>query len=120
MKLKLFTPTRLNKPSISLYKNGEVRISPSLADIVGAKTGTRIQVFQDEEEPADWYIKFNTDDGYLLRSKSGGGYNFCHRALVDAIKGSIKIRDGAKLSMPVSTDPDPEHGVYAILTSALK
>jgi len=122
MKLKLFAPTRLNKPSISLYKNGEFRISQSLADIMGAKTGSRIQVFQDEEEPTDWYIKFNTEDGYLLRNKSGkgAGYAFCSKPLVEAIKNSVKIRDGAKFIMPVSSEPDPELQVYAILTSVLK
>jgi hypothetical protein len=113
MKLKLFTPTRLNKPSISLYEsNGEIRISQSLSDMVGTSAGSKLQIFQDEDEPADWYIKFNTEDGYLLHNKSGGGYSFNSKPLIRAIKGSIKIRDGAKLIIPVSQEPDPKLNIY--------
>ena len=123
MKLKEFIPTQNKKASISLSKSkGVVRISSLLAELAGAKEGTHVQVFQDEEEPSDWYLKFNAPQGHLLRKKSsrGGGYIFNCKSLIDAIKFSVDNKQGKRWCIPVATEPDPEYGVYAILTSALK
>ena len=130
MKLVEFKPDKreLIQPTISLYKNGAIHLSTSLVKRFCTQGAEKIRIYQDEEEPSDWYLGFDSEEGIQIRkfvkkSKNGDSYDeylFACKPLVDSIKSSIKKRDSARWTIPVSTTPDPETGLYALITSALR
>jgi hypothetical protein len=124
MKLKEFTSKRgerVSQPAISLYmSNGEVRFSSHLVNALHVSPGSRVQFFQDELNPQDWYFKINCSRGYMLTEKgTDRRLSFQCKPLVIAILNSLMLKPGVKPVIPVSIDRDLTNDTYALITRAM-
>lgn len=124
MKLKEFTSRRVERftePVISLYKsNGEVRFSSHLVSKLNIQLNSRIQFFQDELNPQDWYMKINCSSGYKVTAKGREKrLSLVSKALVQALVESLKLKSETRLVIPVSTERDLVTDTYAIITHKL-
>lgn len=101
MKLKEFNLTnssfiKTGEPTISCNVTaGLVNLSPELCKIMKLGDGRRVSLFQDEENPQDWYITETTDGFRLREDKKGRGGNsaitFNNTTTVKAMAKSLKI-----------------------------
>lgn len=123
MKLREFTSKRVERftePAISLYRsNGEVRLSSQLVDKLNIQLNSRIQFFQDEHNPQDWYLKVNCSRGFRIRQKPDGRLLFSSKPLVNAIFDSLKLKKGDRPIVPVSTERDLTNDTYALITHTI-
>jgi len=124
MKLKEFTSKRVDKsssPAISLYRsNGEVRFSPMLVTALHISPDTRVQFYQDELNPQDWYFKINCSRGFKLTKKNcDGRISFQSKPLVMAIVDSLKLKPEVKPIIPVSTERNLTNDTYALITHTI-
>ncbi|NCB97337.1 MAG: hypothetical protein EOM36_03125 [Bacteroidia bacterium] len=121
MKLVEFTCKRVERvsvPAISLYRsNGEVRFSSLLVNALHITSGSRIQFFQDELNPTDWYFKINCSRGYKVTEKGQDKrLSFQSKPLVMAIIDSLKLKPEHTPVIPVSTERDLTNDTYALIT----
>ena len=109
-------------PMISVSKNGVMRINQPAVIQFSASEGQKLNIYQDEDSPKDWYIKFE-DDGLILRKKEsqGKGLLFQSSSIArDMIKSlGFETRFSAQIAKNKMIAPNVE-GFYAIITSSAK
>lgn len=55
------------QPTVTLRKKGVCNINSALAELMKLKTGGSVALFQDENEPDNWYIAKDSKDGFAVR-----------------------------------------------------
>lgn len=105
MKLKSFNPEvlpattgRQFTPFVSIHmKSGMFGINGVACEIIGLKKGDLVEVYQDEEDPENWYLAKVKEGGWTLSQKyNSTGLFFCNKQLCVLIIDSV----GAELSKP--------------------
>lgn len=76
MTLKAFGPDTVmsylpETPCINVHRNGPFTMNPTIAKAMGIKEGVHVRLFQDESNPADWYLAVVKDSakGFKVRVK---------------------------------------------------
>ena len=126
MKLKKFNRkdchTRgLSYPAISIEKSGIVRLNRYAAEHLSLNIGDKINLYQDEDKPKDWYIEKTTDDDGLIMRKHGDDGSLCCNA--SAISSKVKVALGMDKTMHIRIAGSPVEdgqGLFAILTGTIK
>ena len=125
MKLKAYTPevinpfTRNNSIHIGLHYTGRILLSKGLTDLMGLKAGDNITIFQDEEEPTDWYLAKTKKGGFPVSGRGGKhSYYLNSSEMVRKIFGSLNYRELSG-SMFVGAEP-VEANIFPMITSSLK
>jgi hypothetical protein len=129
MKLKTYNTAnsasvRKGKPTINInLGNGLFSFSNNAREALKLKSGTRIEVHQDEESPKDWYFSItkDKDSGFELRdnSKSKPYLTFNNSHLARLLLSSIELDCNA--TMLIGTEPVEIEGVgnvYPIITKS--
>jgi hypothetical protein len=123
MKLKKFDSTncknsRIGKATISLCSNAASAISKTATEALGLKPGDGIAIFQDIENPTDWYA-CKDKDGFPLREHSSGGLVFNASAVANHLFDSIQF-NLKRFNFPIAKEGVKADKliVHAIMTSA--
>ena len=83
------------------------------------KPGDRVNFYQDEARPKDWYIEKTEDaDGIQVRRCKTGFACSASEIVRDMLK-SFDMKGKKSIAFPIALSPD-ENGYYAILTSMVK
>lgn len=71
MKLKKFDSTTANghsnKPSIFFSKAGTIALNKEFSSKIGLEVNDKVSIVQDEENPDDWYLLIDDENGFPLR-----------------------------------------------------
>ena len=126
MKLKQvkFQSSRTGESYISLGKSGTIMLSKEASISTGVVDGDYLDIHQDEDNPNDWYISINKEDGSVhLRTVKVNGKAFIgnSKAVVNALKKVIKMEYETKgIRIPVGQATKLE-GVkyYPLITAKL-
>jgi hypothetical protein len=118
MKLKKFENERRFKrgvPSVYLSKKGLVNFSSEFVRQTGLETGQKVNFYQDEKEPGDWYIQTDPQGDFeLYQVPEQKSLKLNSVALCEAITKSV----GRELPTTFKMAVEPtEPGLYAILTA---
>ncbi len=125
MKLKKFNRNSMGsrgigQPSLGISKLGVVRLNIKAGELLGVADKDRINILQDEERPADWYVEKTADaDGLVMRKCSGGGLICNSVVITKQMMDSLRI-DRA-VTMRLAPNPiEDGSAIYAILTSTAR
>jgi hypothetical protein len=113
--------SRAAKPTISFAKAGMITISGAAVAILKLKEGDKVSIFQDEEEPKDWYIAPDPAGFEIRPIKSGKAWAFNNAAIAGAVRLALKAE--GSVVFPIAAEPALEsEGLqcYAILTAVMK
>jgi len=118
MKLKKFENDRRFKrgtASVYMNKKGLLNFSSEFVRQTGLEPGQKVNFYQDEKEPRDWYLQTDPHGDFELYQTSGlKSLKLNSVALCEAITKSV----GAELPISFKMAVEPtEPGLYAILTT---
>lgn len=123
MKLKKFNREQCKirmtgKPQIRVSTTGTFAFNLLAGTKLELKEGQKLNFYQDEDRPKDWYFEKTTEqDGLVIRKYKEGfmcaGSEIARKLLKACITDNSKSK-----AFLVSTEP--ENGMYAIITSAAK
>lgn len=123
MNLKKYNETTIakigrGKPSISFsINNGVISISRAAATLMNLKKGDRIEFFQNEKEPEDWYIRVSTGEhGFIVHDGKCGNLMFRNKKMAYIVLSSLKLTRTSRFI--ISAEPEDIAGekYYFILT----
>jgi hypothetical protein len=72
MKLKTYNPENTGDqtiPLLSINLNGVFRLNKAAIDLLKLDDGEKILFHQDDEEPEDWYISKDKDNGFTFNAE---------------------------------------------------
>lgn len=102
MALTEFSPincltARATYPGITVaVKSGVMMLNEHACELLQATSGGGVKLFQDEDNPQDWYVVFGPEDGFALRSKADAkGLFFNNTYLARLIADSLGIESGS-------------------------
>ena len=124
MKLKKFnrsTQGRATKgvPAVTVSGKGLIRVNTPAQELLALKSGDKINLFQDEERPVDWFIeKTGEEGGLIMRSDTSGGL-ICNAALITSMLLKSIGANGNTVYMLIAQMPIEDGSpIHAILTSS--
>ncbi|AQX08003.1 hypothetical protein [Elizabethkingia ursingii] len=62
------------RPLLTVSKSGKFSISPTMRNKIGYKPGHKINFFQEEGIPKNWYITLDYNEGEKIRETQAGKY----------------------------------------------
>ncbi len=127
MKLKLVNVEKSRETGkfISVNKSGVFSFSKDLTDTIGLEEGQKIDFYQDEEKPKDWYFTIVEEGQNIIR---GNGKDAKYKMMMTncsdmakKIKTSLNFDNTKTLRVPVGLAFN-ENGndYYPIITAAVK
>jgi hypothetical protein len=111
MKLKKFDSTTANghtsKPSILFSLVGTITLNKDFFSKVGLEVNDKVSITQDEDNPDDWYLLIDDENGFALRqNKSKDRLLFNNAATAKAVIDHFKFRTKS-VSFQIATEPTP-------------
>jgi hypothetical protein len=107
---------------VRIAKKGTICFSECFAKKVKIDNHTRVSFFQDAEQPKNWYVFFDDNEGEALRYTNGQKTLMMNiKKIVDRIYSSVGIFENS-VSFRMATSPTEVDGkkYYAILTNSNK
>ena len=107
-------------PYFSISRKGIIRLNTKAMDLLGVEPTDKINVYNDEERPADWYVeKTNEPEGLIMRKCSGGGVICNSAGITGNILKALRIDKENTATMRIAPNPIEEGStIYAILTGS--
>lgn len=111
--------SRCSIPTLSMGRTGIFRLNPVAVDLTGAAKRKGVVLLQDPDEPSNWFLAFDDQDGFPLRNGKYGMEFNCKQLVARILKsldtehacGTMRLADGHKA--------DDGTQVWPILTSTL-
>lgn len=107
-KIEVSSHDRSNgRPVLTVSKSGKFSISPAMREKIGYKKGLKINFFQDEEVPKNWYITLNESEGVNIREAMAGKYltTFIQKAtLADTVRRAFGTEEAMLFSIGAATE----------------
>lgn len=124
MKLKKFNrSTQVSRgvcgmPYFAITRKGVIRINRKAQELLAVEAGDRINIYNDEERPADWYLeKTPEDEGLIMRKSTGDGVVCNSVSITNSIFKSLRIEKENSVSMRIAPNPIEDGStIYAIFT----
>lgn len=133
MKLKTFNPDVLpniygknQQPRISLhFKSGLISINEVACEMIGLKPDDYVEVYQDEEDPENWYLAKTNKSGWVLRPQNKGakGLRFSNKELCRLMMDSVGAKPSTPgVRIPIAGEPTKlgKQTLYGLLVIAAK
>jgi len=82
MELKIFTKANSSKlgtekqPMVTVGANNYISINHSAAEKLNLVEGRQIGVAQDKENPKDWFLVLDVEEGFVLKRKESSNKQF--------------------------------------------
>jgi hypothetical protein len=107
LKLKKFDASaagqRTGKPFVSFGNKGLIGFTKPAGELIKLKDGDCISFFQDEEDPADWYVA-KDKEGLKIRQNTSGGYALNASVVCNNVMTSLGKEPGS-YSFPLGAEP---------------
>jgi len=124
MQLQKFDSTNLDSrrrkyiSKVIISRTGFFRLAKSFCMAAKLKKGSRIAMLQDKNEPRNWYISVDPENGLTLRDGRNGGLCFNSIDLRDKIINSVG-ETLPNVSYAIATVPEKINGMelYTIITA---
>lgn len=110
---------RSGEATIRFHKVGLISISKQGCVDLELKAGQNISIVQDEENPEDWYLLVNDENGFTLKDYKNTGGLFMQSAFIaKSIIGALELNANSVSFKLATKKADNEDGLtlYAILT----
>lgn len=132
MKLNVFNNVTLPKalgrttdiiPRISFNKSGVISINKTGAALLNIGKADKVTLAQDEEDPCNWYLFKDNENGYQVRTKDfdkSGCICFNHNQLRTSLLECFDFDTETSHNFKIARTPE-KHGkllLYGILISA--
>ena len=105
-------------PTISINKNGVIRLSPMVKECLELKVGDKVGFYFDKDEPKNWSLKINDDDITLRKADKDGKAVLSNSATV--AKEILRSFDFVnKMTIRLALKPFQED-YFALLASSAK
>lgn len=101
-------------PALNFNAAAIFTINASLANLLNISQGDKIDFFQDQDRPKDWYMTVSAEYGHLVVFSKSGKYTqrkFQKRGLYDLVKESFSISEKSG-SFLIGTPKTYEDKVY--------
>jgi hypothetical protein len=116
--------TSSGRSTIRFSRRGIISFSAKACEELSLKKGDKISVHQDEDNPADWYISINSENGWPLREnrKGSSGLKFNSAVMSATILDAFEDLTERGYTMRLSSEPIEIDGqvLYPIITSSAK
>lgn len=119
MKLKTFNPENTgdqNIPMLSINANGVFRLNKAAVDLLKLEETDKVLFHQDEDEPEDWYISKDKNNGFTLNAEKARPNKYArithlHKIFVECFESPV-------FKFLISTDPvkSEKNTIYPIIT----
>lgn len=133
MKLKSFNPEVLpattgpkQKQAMSIHiKSGLFSLNGAVCKLMELDNGDQVEIYQDEQDPENWYIAKVKEGGFRLRGKTArsGSLFFSNRKLCDLILESVDAKPSKPgVRLPIAGQPTKlgKQTLFGILAIAAK
>lgn len=127
MKLKLVVSERgrLTGKSISISSAGVFSFSKDLIQEIGLKDNDKLNFYQDEANPKDWFLCAEKDGQLLLRSycknNSYKTYMANNADVAKKLRNALRILHSKSFKVPVGSANEIEGVMYwPLITAAVK
>jgi hypothetical protein len=119
MKLKYFTEQTLPKQvgggmrgiaRVTFGAAGAIVFNKEAGKLMSLKTGDRVALAQDEQDPENWYFFKDKNHGYEIRENKGNGWGFNHSLLIHAFLESRGLEKGKTLRALIAGQPTEMKG----------
>jgi hypothetical protein len=122
MKLKKFNRKDCSgrmpgQPQIRINHAGMIMLNKRFVEKANLKPGDKVNIYQDEDKPTDWYLKSTDEDQGVQMRDYKGGLVFNASVIARRIMESVNITEK---SVVFKMGTEPENGYYAIITRAPK
>lgn len=119
LKLKQFgaehQSSRLKLSSITISPVGRIALSDLALQETGLKIGDRISLFQDENEPTDWYFGKH-EDGIPLAEAKGGEATIQAKVIANEVLNSLDQQTTCRFSIGVTDQKIEKNKLWSIFT----
>lgn len=116
MKLKVYDKNaqqRIQKPRVTFSpKANSVRFNSHAVTLMDVKAGDTIAIAADEENPEDWYILKNTENGIPLCTTKNNELCFNCKNMINDFFNTFLVRQA--IALPIAKQPI-EHEQYGTL-----
>lgn len=125
MKLKTYNPNLRSIRTGNILsvnrKSGQINLNASSAQALKIKLGDKVNVFQDEDNPIDWYVAKVTEGFTVRKLSASNSIGFCNKLVADDIMKSSGITENSA-RYNISTAFIDHEGVrlYPIITKGGK
>ncbi len=112
------TKGRKNRMLLTVGVGGVFRFNQATVEVAKLKLTDSVAFYQDEENPADWYVQFKPEqDGYPFQATKGKltCVAFAHKGLAERLRHTVGL-DGT-FTVPLG-GYDKKANTYALLTKA--
>lgn len=121
MRLKTFNPENIGEdiiPMISINSNGIFRLNKAAVELLKLKEDEKVLFHQDEDEPEDWYISKDAENGFLFsidktRPNRYSKISALHRAFKECFNSTSVFKFCISTE---SVKPDKSTSMFPIIT----
>ena len=107
-KIEIPVSTRsANRPLLTVSKTGRFSLAPAMREKTGYATGDRLNLFQDEEAPRNWFLAYSKDEGAVMAEKTTDKYTavfFQNAQLAATMREVFKAESSMTFSIGASTE----------------
>lgn len=107
------------KPHVTIACWGVILFNNGASELFGFKPGDRVNFYQDEARPKDWYIEKTEDTDGLQVRMCKTGFACSTSEITREMLKPFDLKGKKSITFPIALSPD-ENGYYAILTSVVK
>ena len=126
MKLKAYNKEnmsghKLDEPYISLSRQGMISISEPAVEAIGLVLGDKISLLQDEDDPVNWYLMKDPDNGFVTRVYKGSkGLCFNAAKLAKTFLDELQYENTHRATFKIITEGQEVENfdtLYAVITT---
>lgn len=107
--------TKPSQAAITFYPSGRIALSQKAMEETGYKIGDKISIFQDKDDPADWYIG-KSETGIPLSEAKKGETIISAKAIAKAFMESVEQETCCRFSISLSEHKADKKPLWAIFT----
>lgn len=95
------------KPRIVIAKKGAITLNGQACTLIGLKPGDKVSLGHEENEPRNWYVFRDNENGYPVRACTGTvkGVIFNHARLASEFREVAELSDNETHSLLIAKSP---------------
>jgi hypothetical protein len=120
MKLKTFSPENTGDntiPTMSINSNAVFRLNKAAIDLLKLSENDKVLFHQDEDEPEDWYISKDKENGFLFNVEKARPNRYVR--ITNLYKSFKECFESSVFKFYISTEPiksDKSNIIFPIIT----
>lgn len=101
----------VTQPKISFSSKGVININECGANLLKLKQGDLLSIVQNEDEPENWYIYHDKENGFAIRIKTDKkNWAFSHKELCETLRECFDFKETTPLTFIIAEKPTKVDG----------